>query len=94
MGIANFALEPVSAPWVGTMGFRGWRAVTPPVTWLWQHRIAETGGWFRDGRRWERMNTDAAPVPIPCAPVVQVYAPMVDRISLAGAAAMGYTIDS
>lgn len=75
MGTGEQRFDRVPPPWVGVVGFRGDRAVTPPVTWEWQHRLAEAGGYYREGRRWRKANTDLSVVPIACAPSVRDILP-------------------
>lgn len=84
--------EIVPAPWVGFTGFRGTAATAPPYAWLIQHELAETGGYVREGRRWQRAST-AAVIALAAAPVRAVFNPMIARITGDAAMAQGWCAD-
>lgn len=75
-------------------GFRGASARQPPGWWETDHRMAETGGYSRQGRYWRPTTTRDTVLPIASMPVRVLYRALIDRVSLQALIAQGYTIDS
>lgn len=80
-------------PTVGRVGFIG-PAWAPPQAWLLEHTLAETGGFMRQGRRWQRASEDYIPFTNPCAPVRTLYNPLIARLKAEGAALQGWCVDA
>lgn len=59
-------------PTVGTLGFRGFSGKLPPWAWETQHRLAESGGYVREGRLWLPITTPG-PFEVGCAPTRALY---------------------
>jgi len=97
VGIASYSQNPndeiMPLPWVGYTGFRGAAAETPPATWEREHLRAESGGWYREGRRWQAPDLTLSAVPVKALPTRVLYRPMIERSSLAAAERIGYTVD-
>jgi len=94
-------LPPIPAdhlidPRVGYLGFHGRVAVTPPHSWESTHRRAEAGGYFRMGRAWTRLPDEdrGAAIRLVGMPTRTLYRPMIERMTMAAALEMGWTVDA
>lgn len=83
-------LSPLINNW---SGFRGQQAVIPPADWEHEHRLAEIGGYFRDGRKWKRGDLRWPPRFLACMPTAMLCKELLTRVGRRAALAMGYAIE-
>lgn len=78
------------------IGHLGWRSPSFPQGWEADHRRAEAGGYFRIGRQWTRLADEdsGAALRLVGMPTAVLYQMLLERVTLVGAAYMGYTVDA